>query len=126
MFNHAVLLIMQSNCRNAKLEPYAQELDLNPNFDQESHFARPLAKIFKNIIQFDIGEAYCEYGVVQANEMIIDIVKEHKPKYVIWPTMTYEILQETFQKVRKLNAYVILWFFTKYATINNIINQMII
>jgi len=111
MINQTILYLPQTDCTDANLKPYARELGINVNWNPDLNLGNPLAKIFNLVIRFDIGEEYAEYGVIQANKRIIDLVREHSPKYVIWPTMTYEILEETFQEVRKLGAYVIGWFF---------------
>lgn len=110
---------MQTDCKNIKLMPYAQKLDISPNFNQEIHFSKPLSKLFDRVIRFDVGEAYIETGVTQANRRIIELVKEHSPKYVIWPMMTYEVLEETFHEIRGLGAYVIGWFFDDESRFDN-------
>lgn len=111
MINQTILYLPQTDCTNAKLKPYGKELDISIFFDQDMHFGKPLIKIFRRVIRFEIGESYAEHGVIQANKRIIELVKENSPKYVIWPARTYEILEETFKEIRELGAYVIGWFF---------------
>ncbi len=119
MIDQTILLLMQKGCANVKLLPFAQELGMCIFFDQEIHFALPLDKTFNKVIRFNVAEAYVEIGVIQTNRRIIEIVKEHSPKYVLWPTMTYEILEETFQEIRNLGAYVIGWFFDDECRFEN-------
>lgn len=111
MINETILFLPHTKCKNPKMEPYVGELGINVNWDPDLHVGAPLSKIFKKVIRFDIGEAYCNEGVNAANKKIVDLVKQHAPKYVFWPTMTYEITEETFQKIHKLGSFVVGWFF---------------
>ncbi len=111
MINKPILFLPQTDCTHPKLRSYAGELGVNVNWNPDLHLGVPLSKLFKDVIRFDIGKAYPEYGVCQTNKKIVELVREHSIKYVIWPTMTYEVLEETFQEIRKLGAYVIGWFF---------------
>jgi len=111
MINQTILFLPQTDCCDIKLKPYAKILSANVNWDPDLHLGTPLSKIFNSVIRFEIGGSYCNDGVIQTNKRIVELVREHSPKYVIWPTMTYEILEETFQEIRKSGAYVIGWFF---------------
>lgn len=111
MINRVVLYLPHTDCHNERLKPYAKELGVSVNLNPDRHIGEPLSKIFSQIIRFDVGESYADNGIVQTNRKIINLVKEHSPKYVIWPTMTYEVLEETFQEIRELGAYVVGWFF---------------
>jgi len=119
MINQTILFLPHSDCKHPELKIYAKELGVNVNWNPDLHLGNPLSKIFDCVIRFDVGEAYSEYGVIQTNKMIIELVKEHSPKYVIWPSMTYEILEETFQEIRKLGVYVIGWFFDDETRFEN-------
>ncbi len=111
MINQTILFLPQTDCTDAKLKPYADMLGASVFFNQDLHFGKPLLKIFDHVIRFEVGEAYAKYGAIHANKRILEVVKEQSPKYVIWPTRTYELLEETFQEIRKMGAYVIGWFF---------------
>ena len=108
MINETILYLPQTDCRCPKLKSYGIG---NVNWNPDLHLGNPLSKIFSRVIRFEIGESYSQDGVVRVNKRILELVREHSPKYVIWPTMTYEILEETFQEIRKLGAYVVGWFF---------------
>jgi spore maturation protein CgeB len=111
MINQTILFLPQTDCTNPILKPYAKELGINVNWNPDIHLGKPLSKIFNQVLRHEIGESYTKHGVIKANKMIVDLVKEHNPKYVIWPTMSYEIFEETFQEIRELETYVIGWFF---------------
>jgi radical SAM superfamily enzyme YgiQ (UPF0313 family)/glycosyltransferase involved in cell wall biosynthesis/predicted O-methyltransferase YrrM len=93
------------------LIPYAKELDIRVNWNPDLRLGEPLTKVFDRVIRYDVGVGYSEKGSRIANLEIIDCVRESRPKYVIWPTMNYEIEGETFQEIRRLGAWVIGWFF---------------
>ncbi len=111
MIKQTILYLPHTDCLHTRIKPHAKELGINVNWNPDLHLGNPLAKIFNCVIRFDVGETYTEYGVIQTNKRIIELVKEHSPKYLIWPTMTYEILEETFNEIRKMGTYVIGWFF---------------
>ena len=111
MINQTILYLPHTDCNHPKLKPYAKKLDISVHWDPDRTLGIPLTKIFKQVIRYEIGSDYAALGVIQTNQKIIDLVSEHKPKYVIWPTMSYEIQEETFQKIRQLGAYVVGWFF---------------
>lgn len=111
MINQTIIYLPHTDCNHPKLKPYAKELGINVNWDPDLSLGIPLTKIFNQVIRYDVGSDYASIGVRQTNQKIIDLVGEHKPKYVIWPTMNYEIQEETFQKIRQLGSYVVGWFF---------------
>lgn len=119
MINQTILFLPQTDCSDIKLKSYAGILGVNVNWNPDIHLGTPLSKIFNRVIRFEIGDSYCKDGVIQTNKRIVELVREHFPKYVIWPTMTYEILEETFQEIRKLGAYVIGWFFDDECRFDN-------
>ena len=111
MINQSILYLPHTDCNHPKLKAHAKELDISVNWDPDLSLGIPLTKIFEKVIRYDVGADYAAIGVRRTNQKIIDLVCEHKPKYVIWPTMSYEIQEETFQKIRHLGSYVIGWFF---------------
>ena len=119
MINESILALIHTDCCNSKIRPYARELGVSVNWDPDLHLCNPLAKIFKHVIRFDVGKAYPEDGVLLTNKKIVELVKEQSPKYVIWPTMTYEILEETFSEIRELGTFVVGWFFDDETRFEN-------
>ena len=111
MINQTILYLVHTNCSHPKLAPYAKELGVSVNWNPDLRLGIPLSKVFERAIRYDVGSDYAEVGTGQTNLKIIELVREHKPKYVIWPTMNYEIQEETFQMIRQLGSYVIGWFF---------------
>ena len=80
-------------------------------WDPDVRAGEPLKKIFSKVLRYDFGKSYTESGVLKTNAEIIDLVRAEHPKYVLWPSMNYEILESTFQTIRKEGAFVIGWFF---------------
>ncbi|HCY35681.1 MAG: hypothetical protein DKM50_06780 [Candidatus Margulisiibacteriota bacterium] len=119
MINQTILYLPQTDCCNPIIKPHAKNLGVNVSWNPDFQLGNPLSKIFNQVIRFEIGESYSEYGVIQTNKRIVELVKEHSPKYVIWPTMSYEILEEIFQEIRSLGSYVTGWFFDDECRFDN-------
>jgi hypothetical protein len=111
MIRQKLLFLRHADCRHPRLRPHAETLGMSVNWDPDLRAATPLTRVFSEVLRFDIGWAYAEQGVVAANARLVEIVRDHRPKYVLWPTMSYEIQPESFQEVRRLGAYVVGWFF---------------
>jgi glycosyltransferase involved in cell wall biosynthesis len=111
MINETVLCLIHSDCRHPILKKHAKHLDQSVNWDPELHVTKPLSSIFSKVIEFDVGKNYATMGVSKTNEMILQIVRSEHPKYVFWPTMSYEILESTFSAIRQDGSYVVGWFF---------------
>lgn len=111
MIPHKLLFLPHTDCRHPRLRPHAAALGMSVNWDPDLRAGNPLARVFREVLRFDIGRAYADQGVFAANARLVAIVREHRPKYVLWPTMSYEILPESFQEIRRLGAYVVGWFF---------------
>jgi radical SAM superfamily enzyme YgiQ (UPF0313 family)/glycosyltransferase involved in cell wall biosynthesis len=111
MIGQSILYLPHTDCQHQLLKPFARQLDISVNWDPDLRLGHSLKKVFERVIRYDVGFNYAENGPTAANQGIIDCVREHRPKYVIWPTMNYEIHEETFQEVRKLGAFVVGWFF---------------
>lgn len=119
MINKTAMLVFQEDCRNEKLIPFATELHASIFFDQNRYFGQPLSKIFTKLIRFEIGAPYANKGVLYANRKIVELVRSENIDYVIWPTRTYEILEFTFQEIRKYGAKIIGWFFDDETRFDN-------
>ena len=119
MIDQTILTLLHTDCRNSRLIPYASKLGMKVNLDPDKHIGIPLSKVFSQIIRFDVGESYAENGAIHTNNKIIELVKEFSPKYVFWPTMTYEVFEETLHEIRESGVYVIGWFFDDECRFEN-------
>lgn len=111
MINRTILYLPHTGCVNSPLKKHERELDARVNWDPYIRLGEPLKKAFSKVLSFDIGKSYAGYGVARTNNQIFDLVRAHRPKYLLWPSMSYEILESTFQAIRKEGAFVIGWFF---------------
>jgi spore maturation protein CgeB len=109
MIDETILFLTHTDCGMPALKRYG--LGIGPNADFDSLFVQPLRKVFSEVIVYDMWKNYAEIGVRKSNEEIIDIVHTHQPKYLLWPSMMYEIMEFTFQKIRERGTLVVGWFF---------------
>jgi len=110
MINRTILFLTVSDCSNDPIVNRG-DVDGRVNHNFEISTIDPLKKIFSNVIVYDYLKRYVEVGVKRTNQEILDIVNQKKPDYVFWPSMTYEILESTFDKIRLQGPKVIGWFF---------------
>ena len=72
---------------------------------------QPLEKIFSKVILYDYLNQMTEIGMRAVNEEIVEIVKKEHPKYVLWTSWQYDILESTLERIRKEGVVVVGWFF---------------
>jgi hypothetical protein len=111
MIRQKILFLPHTDCRHPRLRPFAQQLGMSVNWDPEIRVGKPLEKVFEQVLRYDVGNEYAAHGVSATNARLVELVRRNRPKYVFWPTMSYEILEETFWEIRRLGAYVVGWFF---------------
>ena len=111
MVNETVLYLPHTDCNHPLLKKHAKELDISVMWNPDLRLGAPLHEVFANVLRYDIGSNYANSGVLKTNTEITNLVIKNQPKYVIWPTMSYEIQESTFQVIRKSGAYVVGWFF---------------
>ena len=109
MIDETILFLTHTDCGIPALKRHG--LGIGPNADFDSLFVQPLRGVFSEVIVYDMWKNYAEIGVRKSNEKIIDIVHTQQPKYLLWPSMMYEIMESTFQKIRKQGTLVVGWFF---------------
>jgi len=110
MINSTILFLTVSDCMNETVvRKWNVDARVNHNFEIST--VRPLKQVFSNVIVYDYLQKYVEIGVKKTNEEIVDIVRKKRPEYVLWPSMTYEILESTFDEIRQHGSKVIGWFF---------------
>ena len=111
MIDETILYLPHTGCGNSPLKKYAKELSASVAWDPDIRVTEPLKGLFSRVLRYDFGKSYAESGVWSTNKAIIDVVRAERPKYVLWPSMMYEIQESTFQTMRKEGALVIGWFF---------------
>lgn len=108
MIKESLLFLTHTDCGVKALKKYG--LGIGPNTDLESVFADPLRRIFSKVICYDVWKNYALLGVVEANRQIIEIVHRERPRYVLWHTMMYELLENTLAEIRANGSLVLAWF----------------
>lgn len=112
MINETILYLVHTGFGGTRLEKFEQELHGSDGiWDPELRVGKPLRKIFSKVVQYDYGKKYAELGVLRTNSELIQVVHSERPKYLLWPSMMYEIQELTFQAVRREGSFVIGWFF---------------
>jgi spore maturation protein CgeB len=109
MIEQTILFLTATDCGIPDLKKHG--LGIGPVADFEATFVQPLRRVFSEVLVYDLWKSYAEIGVNKANQAIVDMVRRHHPKYLIWPSMMYELLEMTFQKVRQEGTIVVGWFF---------------
>jgi len=67
------------------------------------------------VISYDFFKAYVCDGIQKVNRDTFNLVIWEKPKYVIWPSMSFEIFESTFAAIRKQGCKIIGCFFDDRA-----------
>jgi len=111
MIDETILYLPHTGCGNSPLKKHEKELSATAGWDPDMRVGEPLRKVFTRVLHYDFGKRHAQVGVTKTNDEIIDLVLGERPKYVLWPTMSYEILESTFQKIRSVGTLVIGWFF---------------
>jgi spore maturation protein CgeB len=104
----SVLCLTATDCGISALKKHG--LGLDPGADLDAMFVQPLRGVFSTVIVYDYYKQYADVGVGKANRALLDIVASKRPQYLVWPSMDYEILEDTFQRIRQLGTIVIGWF----------------
>ncbi len=110
MIDDKILFLTVTDCSDRPIvKKYKLDAHVHHNFEVST--INPLRSIFSKVIVYDYLVNYVDYGVKKTNQDIIDLVAKEHPKYILWATYMYEILESTFDTVRKMGAIVIGWFF---------------
>ena len=117
MIDEKILFLTHTDCGIPALKRHG--LGIGPNLDHDAFFVQPLRGVFSEVIVYDMWKRYAEIGVRKSNEEIIDIVCTQQPKYLLWPSMMYEIMESTFQKIREQGTLVLGWFFDDEIRFDN-------
>lgn len=101
----------------ARLEDFSQhrlakyiDHNLEMNTPVDILVNQPLQSIFSSVIQYDFVLRMTEIGIEGINKEIIDLVRKEKPKYVLWFSTVYEIMESTLDAIRREGCKVVAWF----------------
>lgn len=108
MIKESLLFLTHTDCGIKEIKKYG--LGIGPNTDLETVFVEPLRQIFSKVSCYDVWKNYALLGVIEANRQIIEIVHRERPKYVLWHTMMYELLENTLSEIRENGSLVLAWF----------------
>ncbi|MFB0566240.1 MAG: glycosyltransferase [Candidatus Aminicenantaceae bacterium] len=111
MIDEKILFLVHTGCGNTPLKKFEKELHIVADWDVDIGLGEPLKKLFFRVLRYDFGKNYAEFGVRKMNDEIIELVRAECPKYVMWPSMNYEILESTFQAIRDEGSLILGWFF---------------
>ena len=117
MIDETILFLTHTDCGIPTLKKHG--LGIGPNLDHDAFFVQPLREVFSEVIVYDMWKSYAEIGVRKSNEEIIDIVRTKQPKYLLWPSMMYEVTESTFQEIREQGTFIVGWFFDDQDRFNN-------
>jgi len=108
MINETILFLTHSDFDISDLKRHG--LGLGPHIDMDAIFEKPLKKIFSKVLYYDVWKNYATIGVGESNRQILQIVSKERPKYVLWHTLTYELLETTLATIRSKGSLVLGWF----------------
>ena len=112
MINETILHLPPTDFGGTRLEKFEQELYGSDGiWNPEFRYSKSLRKIFSKVIQYDYAKKQVELGILRSNSELIQVVRSEHPKYLFWPSMSYEIQETTFQTIRREGSFVIGWFF---------------
>jgi len=117
MIDEKILFLTHTDCNIPELKKHG--LGIGPNLDHDAFFVQPLRQVFSEVMVYDLWKKYAKIGVKNSNKEILNIVFEHRPKYLLWPSMMYEIMESTFQKIRNQGTLVVGWFFDDEIRFDN-------
>jgi len=82
-----------------------------PTGQFDRYYRDPLEKIFSRVVTYEYTRRIFEMGVTRANQEVVALVRNLRPKYVMWLSSFYELLPSTFDAIRGEGAIVVGWFF---------------
>jgi spore maturation protein CgeB len=87
------------------------QFNVSPTGQFDLYYKEPLERVFSKVITYEYTRRIFDVGLSQANREVVELVREGRPKYVIWLSSFYELLPSTFDAIRREGAIVIGWFF---------------
>ncbi len=105
-----VFLLYGSDFSHHPLQPYH---DCRHNYDF-TNWQKGLANIFSRVVSYNFVEGFVQHGTGAANSRILEIAAKENPDYVLWPSMTYEIMESTLAALRE-RSNVVAFFFDDLA-----------
>jgi len=80
-------------------------------FSFDMYLYKPLQETFSKVILYDYLKRTMEIGIKAVNEEIIELARKERPKYVLWASWRYDVLESTLETIRKEGTTVVGWFF---------------
>ncbi len=75
-----------------------------------TNWSKGLTNIFSEVVSFNFVEAFVLHGTGAANGKILEIAATENPDYVVWPSMTFEILESTLGALQETSKVVGFFF----------------
>jgi spore maturation protein CgeB len=89
--------------------PLHQYFDSKHNYDY-TNWQRAFSNIFSEVVSYNFVEDFILQGTGAANRKIMEITAEENPDYVLWPSMTFEIMESTLASLRETSNVVAFFF----------------
>jgi spore maturation protein CgeB len=83
--------------------------DCRHNYDF-TNWQKALANIFSRVVSYNFVEDFVQHGTGAANSKILEIAAKENPDYVLWPSMTFEIMESTLGDLREISNVVAFFF----------------
>ncbi|MFC2040821.1 glycosyltransferase [Chloroflexota bacterium] len=80
-------------------------------FSFDLYLYKPLQETFSKAIVYDYLKRIIQIGIKAVNEEIINLVRKERPKYVLWASWRYDVLESTLDAIRREGSIVVGWFF---------------
>lgn len=117
MIDETVLLLTFSSEDPFKQVPRARRFltgigfNVAPTGQFDRYYKEPLEKVFSRVVTYEYTRRILKVGLRRANLEVIELVRNVRPKYVMWLSSFYDILPSTFDAIRREGATVVGWFF---------------
>jgi spore maturation protein CgeB len=82
-----------------------------PTGQFDRYYRDPLEKVFSRVVTYEYTRRIFEIGITRANQEVVALVRNIRPKYVMWLSSFYELTPSTFDAIRSAGAIVVGWFF---------------
>src|SRR2546427_2719460 len=88
-------------------------------FPFDLHLYEPLKKIFSKVIVYDYLKRRAEVGLKAMNKEVLNLIRDERPKYVLWTSFYDDIRTSTLEAIRKEGTKVLGWFFDDEIRFNS-------
>jgi spore maturation protein CgeB len=77
----------------------------------DMHYYEPLKRIFGRVLLYDFLRLRAEVGLKAMNEEVLALVRDQRPRYVLWTALQDDIRPSTLTTIRGAGSLVVGWFF---------------